>query len=161
LGAKKLLEAKSSQAEAKTPEQKYQDKFNQINPKAPLLKNIIWAFAVGGLICTLGQFILNYFVSMGLDKKSAAGASSAVLIFLSALLTGLGWYDELGKRAGAGSIVPITGFANSIVAPAMEFKREGFVFGVGAKMFVVAGPVLVYGTATAVISGFIYWLIHS
>ena len=156
--AKKLLEAKSS--EAKTPEQKYQDKFNQINPNPPLLKNILWAFAVGGLICTLGQFFINYFVSMGLDKKSAAGAASDVLIFLSALLTGLGWYDEIGKRAGAGSIVPITGFANSIVAPAMEFKREGFVFGVGAKMFVIAGPVLVYGTATAVVTGFIYWLLH-
>jgi stage V sporulation protein AC len=146
--------------ETKTPQQRYQDKFKQINPKPPLAQNIAWAFVVGGLICTLGQFILNYMFSLGLEKKAAAGAASAVLIFFSALLTGLGWYDELGKRAGAGSLVPITGFANSIVAPAMEFKREGFVFGVGAKMFVIAGPVLAYGTMTAVLAGFIYWLIR-
>lgn len=137
----------------------YQDKVNSVKPKPPLLKNIIWAFLVGGLICTLGQFISNIFISWGLPKKDASGAAGAVLIFLSALFTGLGIYDELGRRAGAGSIVPITGFANSIVAPAMEFKREGYVFGIGAKMFVIAGPVLVYGMTTAFIIGLIYWLI--
>ncbi|MDR1702030.1 MAG: stage V sporulation protein AC [Sporomusaceae bacterium] len=147
-----------SDLEQKTPQQRYQDKFDQINPQQPLAKNMAWAFAVGGLICTLGQFILNYFLSLGLPPKAAAGSTSAVLIFFSALLTGLGWYDEIGKRAGAGSIVPITGFANSIVAPALEFKREGFIFGIGAKMFVIAGPVLAYGTMTAVLAGFIYWL---
>lgn len=139
-------------------QQKYQDKFNQINPKPPIVKNIIWAFIVGGLICTFGQYIMNYFVSVGFTKKEAAGPTATVLVFLSALFTGLGIYDELGRRAGAGSIVPITGFANSVVAPAMEFKREGYVFGVGAKMFIVAGPVLVYGMSTAFIIGLIYWL---
>lgn len=141
-------------------EEQYQKKVDQVTPKPPLLKNLLWAFVVGGLICTLGQFILNYFVDLGLSKKDAAGAAGAVLIFLSAFFTGLGVYDELGKRAGAGSIVPITGFANSIVAPAMEFKREGYVFGIGAKMFVIAGPVLVYGMLTAFIIGLLHWLLH-
>lgn len=149
-----MFDSKASKAD----QQKYQDKFEQVKPKTPLLKNLIWAFIVGGLICVLGQFILNYFVSLGLSKKDAGGPTSSVLILLSALLTGLGVYDEIGRRAGAGSVVPITGFANSIVAPALEFKREGYVFGIGAKMFVIAGPVLVYGIATAVLIGFIYWL---
>ncbi|MEN6567361.1 MAG: stage V sporulation protein AC [Veillonellales bacterium] len=139
-------------------QQQFQNKFNQINPKPPILKNITWAFIVGGLICVFGQFIQNYFVGLGFSQKEAAGPTSAVLVFLAAFFTGLGVYDELGKRAGAGSIVPITGFANSIVAPAMEFKREGYIFGVGAKMFVIAGPVLVYGMVTAFIVGLIYWL---
>lgn len=149
-----MFDSKASKAD----QQKYQDKFEQVKPKTPLLKNLIWAFIVGGLICVLGQFILNYFVSLGLSKKDAGGPTSTVLILLSAFLTGLGVYDEIGRRAGAGSVVPITGFANSIVAPALEFKREGYVFGIGAKMFVIAGPVLVYGIATAVLIGFIYWL---
>jgi stage V sporulation protein AC len=149
-----MFDSKISQSE----QQKYQNKFDQLKPKTPLVKNIIWAFVVGGLICMLGQFIMNYFVSLGFTKKEAGGPTSIILIFLSALFTGLGIYDELGRRAGAGSIVPITGFANSIVAPAMEFKREGYVFGIGAKMFIIAGPVLVYGISTAVIIGFIYWL---
>ncbi len=149
-----MFDSKASKAD----QQKYQEKFEQVKPKTPLLKNLIWAFIVGGLICVLGQFILNYFVSLGLSKKDAGGPTSTILILLSALLTGLGVYDEIGRRAGAGSVVPITGFANSIVAPALEFKREGYVFGIGAKMFVIAGPVLVYGIATAVLIGFIYWL---
>lgn len=138
----------------------YQERFNRVKPKPPLVKNALWAFVVGGLICTLGQVILEYFVALGMSKKEAAGPASAVLVFLSALFTGLGVYDELGRRAGAGSIVPITGFANSIVASAMEFKREGYVFGLGAKMFTIAGPVIVYGTVTAFTIGLIYWLIH-
>ncbi|MDF2570740.1 MAG: stage sporulation protein [Sporomusa sp.] len=149
-----MFDSKASQAE----QQKFQEQFEQIKPKPPIIKNVLWAFFVGGLICVLGQFFLNYFVSIGLSKKDAAGPTSILLIFLSALFTGLGIYDELGRRAGAGSIVPITGFANSIVAPAMEFKREGYVFGIGAKMFIIAGPVLVYGISTAVLIGFIYWL---
>ena len=136
---------------------RYEEMFNQVKPKPPLLKNILWAFIVGGLICTLGQFLQNYFIDMGFSKKEAGGPTSVVLIFLAALFTGLGLYDELGKRAGAGSILPITGFANSIVSPAMEFKREGYVFGIGAKMFVIAGPVLVYGMVTSAIIGLIYW----
>lgn len=136
----------------------YEAEYNRIKPKPPLLKNLAWAFVVGGLICTFGQVIQNYFVDLGIAKKEAAAPTAAVLVFLGALFTGLGVYDELGRRAGAGSIVPITGFANSIVAPAMEFKREGYVFGIGAKMFVIAGPVIVYGLVTAVVIGFIYWL---
>lgn len=149
-----MFNSKASQAEQQT----YQEKYEQAKPKTPILKNIVWAFIVGGLICVLGQYIQNYFLSLGISKKDAAGPTSTVLIFLSALFTGFGIYDELGRKAGAGSIVPITGFANSIVAPAMEFKREGYVFGIGAKMFVIAGPVLVYGISTAVLIGFIYWL---
>jgi stage V sporulation protein AC len=149
-----MFDSKVSQTE----QQEYQEKFEQLKPKTPILKNVIWAFIVGGLICMLGQFFMNYFISLGFSSKEAAGPTSVVLIFLSALFTGLGVYDELGRLAGAGSIVPITGFANSIVAPAMEFKREGYVFGIGAKMFIIAGPVLVYGISTAIVIGFIYWL---
>ena len=138
--------------------QRFQDKLNQVKPKPPIAKNLIWAFVVGGLICLLGQFIQDFFLGVGFNKKDAAGPTSAVLVFLGAFFTGIGVYDELGKYAGAGSIVPITGFANSIVAPAMEWKREGYVFGVGAKMFTVAGPVIVYGTITAMVVGFIHWL---
>jgi len=149
-----LFDKKISQAE----QEQFQKKYEQLKPKTPILKNVLWAFVVGGLICMLGQFLINYYISLGFSKKEASGPTSVTLIFLSAFFTGLGIYDELGRRAGAGSIVPITGFANSIVAPAMEFKREGYVFGIGAKMFVIAGPVLVYGISTAILIGFIYWL---
>jgi len=141
-------------------QQAYQQKVDKVKPKPPLLKNLVWAFAVGGLICVLGQFVQNSFIEMGFSKKDAAAPTAVVMVFLGGLFTGLGIYDELGKHAGAGSVVPITGFANSIVSPAMEFKREGYVFGVGAKMFVVAGPVLVYGMVAAFFIGLIYWLIH-
>jgi stage V sporulation protein AC len=110
---------------------------------------------IGGLICTLGQIILNFFMGQGLSKLDAGSATSVVMIFLAALFTGLGWYDVLGKHAGAGSIVPITGFANAIVASAMEYKREGYIFGVGARIFSVAGPTLVFGFAIAVVIGLI------
>ena len=117
-------------------------------------------YIVGGLICTLGQGVLNYFVSQGMSPKEAGGPTAAVMILLGALLTGLGIYDRLGKFAGAGSFGPITGFANSIVAPALEYKREGYVLGVGARMFQIAGPVLVYGMSTAWLVGLVHWLIH-
>ena len=137
----------------------YQKLVDDVSPKPTVVKNVVWAFLVGGLICLLGQMLQNYFMdSFGLEKKEAAQAVVIVIIFMGAFLTGLGVYDEIGKRAGAGSIVPISGFANSIVAPAMEFRREGLVFGVGAKMFVIAGPVIVYGVTAAVIIGVIYWL---
>lgn len=139
-------------------QKQYQDKVDKITPKPPIFKNICWAFCVGGMICVIGQIILDYFLTLGLPEKSASASATIVLVFLGAFFTGIGIYDELGKRAGAGSVVPITGFANSIVAPAMEFKREGYVFGIGAKMFVIAGPVLVYGMVTAFIVGFIYWV---
>jgi len=135
--------------------QEYQDMVDQTKPKPTVVKNCIWAFVVGGLICTLGQVIMNFFSARGLSQVDAGSATAVVLVFLAALFTGLGWYDVLGKRAGAGSIVPITGFANAIVASAMEFKREGYIFGVGARIFSVAGPTLVFGFVVAVVIGLI------
>ncbi len=135
--------------------QEYQDMVDQTKPKPTVVKNCIWAFVVGGLICTLGQVIMNFFSARGLSRVDAGSATAVVLVFLAALFTGLGWYDVLGKRAGAGSIVPITGFANAIVASAMEFKREGYIFGVGARIFSVAGPTLVFGFVVAVVIGLI------
>lgn len=127
--------------------------------KSPWVKNLIWAYCVGGLICMLGQGILTYAKQMGLPKEDAGCVTSMTLIFLSGLLTGLGIFDKIAKHAGAGTIVPITGFANAIVSPAMEFKSEGFILGVGAKMFVIAGPVIVYGICSSIIGGLIYYLI--
>ncbi|MGB7605069.1 MAG: stage V sporulation protein AC [Lutisporaceae bacterium] len=127
-------------------------------PKPKVLSNSIKAFLVGGLICDIGQFITNSLKGMGLPKDAVSTGTSIILVFLGALLTGLGIYDRIGKYGGAGSIVPITGFSNSIVSPAMEFKREGFVFGVGARMFTIAGPVLVYGTTASVLVGIIHYL---
>ncbi|SHH54206.1 stage V sporulation protein AC [Tepidibacter thalassicus] len=135
---------------------KYVDKKS---PKPTYFKNCIWAFVVGGLICDIGQVILNTYIRFGLDKKMASTSTSITLIFLGAFFTGVGVYDILGRRAGAGSIVPITGFSNSIVSPAMEYKREGYVLGVGAKMFTIAGPVLVYGIGSSVILGLIYYFL--
>lgn len=132
----------------------------QYTPKPTIVKNVVRAFAVGGIICAIGQVIINFFVSVGLTRVEASTAATATMIFLGALLTGLGIYDEIGKFGGAGSIVPVTGFSNSIVSPAMEFRREGYVLGVGAKLFTVAGPVLVYGIATSIVVGVIYFLIH-
>jgi len=141
-------------------QEKYKQLTQSLKPKPPLRRNIFWAFVVGGLICTLGQAVLNFFSGQGMSPKEAAAATSAVMIFLGAFFTGLGLYDKLGAFAGAGSIVPITGFANSIVSPAMEFKREGYVLGVGAKMFTVAGPVIVYGTFAAFVVGLIAYLLR-
>jgi len=110
------------------------------------------------LICTIGQLILNGYTALGLDKENASTATAMTLVALSALLTGLSLYDNLAKYAGAGTLVPITGFANSIAAPAVEFKTEGFILGVGAKMFTIAGPVIVYGVSASVVYGLIYWV---
>ena len=129
-----------------------------MSPPSPLGKDCLLAFLVGGAICCLGQVFLNWYGSLGLDKDMAGTGASMSLVALSALFTGLSLYDDLAKHAGAGTLVPITGFANSIAAPAVEFKTEGFVLGVGAKMFTIAGPVLVYGTAASVVYGFIYWI---
>jgi len=144
---------------AVTPEN-YKTLSQQFTPRPTILKNVIRAFVVGGVICVIGQVIINLFVAGGLSSIEASTAATATMIFLGALLTGLGVYDDIGKFAGAGSIVPVTGFANSIVAPAMEFKREGYILGVGAKLFTVAGPVLVYGITTSIVVGIIYYLLH-
>ena len=116
------------------------------------------AFVVGGAICTLGQVLINLYTQFGMEKQDASTAASMSLVVLSALFTGLSLYDNLAKYAGAGTLVPITGFANAIAAPAVEFKTEGFILGVGAKMFTIAGPVIVYGVSASVVYGIIYWI---
>ncbi len=138
-------------------EKEYEEYVKNKVPKPNYLLNCLWAFFVGGVICTIAQFINNLLKNSGLNKTDAGTVTVIIMIFLGAFLTGLGVYDKLGKKAGAGSIVPITGFANSIVSPAMEFKREGYVLGVAAKMFSVAGPVLVYGFGSSVIIGVLYY----
>ena len=127
-------------------------------PKSPMWRDCLNAFWIGGLICVLGQLFLNGYSALGMEKQDAGTAASMTLVALSALLTGLSVYDDIAKYAGAGTLVPITGFANSIAAPAVEFKTEGFVLGVGAKMFTIAGPVLVYSTAAGFLYGLIYWV---
>lgn len=132
----------------------YKQVVDEHTPKNKMLKNCIWAFVFGGAICLLGEVIKNIFVSgFNVPEKDAGSISSVVLVGLSALLTGLGWYDKLGKIGGAGTVVPITGFANSVVSPALEFKREGFILGTAANIFKLAGPVLVYGYLSAFIVG--------
>ncbi len=133
----------------------YGEFVNSKSKPSPLWKNTIWAFFVGGLICTGGQGLLNLYQDLGMNETAAATGVSVTLIFLAALFTGLGWFDKLAKRAGAGTLVPITGFANAMVAPALEFKSEGFVTGVAAKMFIIAGPVLVFGISASVIYGIV------
>ena len=138
----------------------YNDLISQKAQKSPILKNIFFAFIIGGLIWSLGQFILDTSINMGISKDDASTVTSICLILLGAFLTAVNLYSRLGKIAGAGSTIPITGFSNSIVAPAIEFKSEGYILGIGANMFKVAGPVLVYGTTTAVILGFIYYIFN-
>ena len=138
----------------------YNDLISQKAQKSPILKNIFFAFIIGGLICSLGQFIFDTSIKMGISKDDASTVTSICLILLGAFLTAVNLYSRLGKIAGAGSTIPITGFSNSIVAPAIEFKSEGYILGIGANMFKVAGPVLVYGTTTAVILGFIYYIFN-
>ncbi|NLO98238.1 MAG: stage V sporulation protein AC [Peptococcaceae bacterium] len=134
--------------------EEYKELAQKISPKPKVIKNAVLAFIVGGLICSLGQILINIYINyLGMSKVSAQTAGTATLILLGALLTGLGVYDNIVKFGGAGGIVPVTGFANSMVSPALEFKREGYVFGVGGKLFTVAGPILVYGIASSIIVG--------
>ena len=139
-------------------EKEYEKLVKQMSPKSPIWKDCLGAFVIGGLICTLGQVFMNVYDKLGLNKTDAGTATCISLIVLSALLTGLSLYDNIAKFAGAGTLVPITGFANAIAAPAVEFKTEGFVLGVGAKMFTIAGPVIVYGLSAGVVYGLIYWI---
>jgi stage V sporulation protein AC len=127
-------------------------------PKSPMWRDCLNAFWIGGLICVLGQLAMNGYLALGLEEKDASTAASMSLVALSALLTGLSLYDDIAKHAGAGTLVPITGFANAIAAPAVEFRTEGFILGVGAKMFTIAGPVIVYGVSASVVYGLIYWI---
>lgn len=136
----------------------YQDYVDQKSPNSPIIKNCFNAFWVGGLICSIGQIILDICKNNGMDIEMSGTIVSIILIGISALLTGINVFNRIGKFAGAGSLVPITGFANSIVSPAMEYKSEGYVMGVGGKMFTVAGPVLVYGISTSIIVGILYFI---
>lgn len=133
--------------------EEYREYARQRAPRSAVKQNALRAFLVGGLICCLGQFLLGAYAALGLDKENAGTAASITLVFLSALLTGLGVYDRLAKLGGAGTLVPITGFANAVAAPALEFKTEGFVAGTAAKMFVIAGPVLVFGVGASIVYG--------
>ncbi len=135
--------------------QEYSDYVDKKSPNSPILKNCFNAFWVGGLICTIGQFIMDFCKYKGMDETGASTVVSITLIAISAILTGLNIFNKIGKFAGAGSLIPITGFANSIVSPAIEYKSEGYVMGVGGKMFTVAGPVLVFGISASVIIGII------
>ena len=140
-------------------EREYGKMVDELCPQSPMWRDCLNAFWIGGLICTVGQFFLNWYGKIGLEKDLAGTAASMTLVALSALLTGLSLYDDIAKHAGAGTLVPITGFANAVAAPAVEFKTEGFILGVGAKMFTIAGPVIVYGVSASVVYGIIYWLI--
>lgn len=130
-----------------------------LDPPTKHFKNCLSAFGVGGLICTIGQFLRYMLEFAGLSGDELAGAVSVILIFFGCLLTGLGVYDRIGRHAGAGSIVPITGFANSVASPALEFRTEGYIYGTAAKMFTVAGAIIVYGVFSGVIVGIIYYFI--
>ena len=139
-------------------EKEYAQLVKEMMTPSPIRKDCFNSFLIGGLICVIGQFFVNRYKALGLDQEMAGTAASMTLVALSALLTGLSVYDNIAKYAGAGTLVPITGFANAIAAPAVEFKTEGFVLGVGAKMFTIAGPVIVYGVSASVVYGFLYWL---
>ena len=143
----------------KMTNEEYQKYVDKKTPNSTLLKDIVLAFLVGGLICIIGQLIFDGYSRLDMSEDIARMGTSATLIFLGAFLTGIGVYDRIAKFAGAGTIVPITGFSNSIVSPAMEFKSEGMVLGLAAKMFVIAGPVLVYGIIASVLAGVVYFIL--
>ena len=140
-----------------TPEE-YDKLAKKASPPSPFAKNFALAFLIGGLICTLGECFLLLYQRLGLDTETASTVTSVTLVFLSVLLTGLGVYDKLAKVGGAGTLVPITGFANAVASPSIEFKSEGLVLGLAAKMFLIAGPVIVYGTAASVLYGLVIYL---
>ena len=136
----------------------YQQYVKEKAPKSPIVKDTIFAFVIGGIICVIGQLIMNGYLAAGLNKEDAGTATSCTLVLISALLTGLNLYNKLGRFGGAGTLVPITGFANAVVSPAIDFKSEGFITGMAAKMFTVAGPVIVFGTLSSVVYGVILML---
>ena len=142
-------------------QKQYQDYVKQVTPTHSLPVQMARAFLVGGLICVLGQAILNYAAAAGLDQKTAGSFCSLILVLISVILTGMNVYPSITKWGGAGALVPITGFANSVAAPAIEFKKEGQVFGIGCKIFTIAGPVILYGIFTSWLLGLIYWLLKS
>ena len=139
-------------------EKQYDQLVKELSPNSPAWRDCLWAFCVGGGICVLGQFFINWYQKLGLEKQEASCAASMTLVAIAALLTGLSLFDNIAKHAGAGTLVPITGFANAIAAPAVEFQTEGRILGTAAKMFTIAGPVIVYGVSASVAYGLIYWL---
>ncbi|HEY8420851.1 MAG TPA: stage V sporulation protein AC [Thermoclostridium sp.] len=145
--------------EQKRTKEEYKKWSQELAPRTPKARNLIMAFFIGGIICTIGQLILKALLNTGLSKDDASSLTTLFMIFIGAFLTGLNVYDDIGRIGGAGAAIPVTGFANSIVSPAMEYKREGYVMGVGARMFLIAGPVLVYGIISSIIVGIIYYLI--
>lgn len=142
----------------KTSQKQYEAMWKESSPRSSYGKDFIIAFVVGGLICVLGQALNELYAYLGADKQTAGTLVSITLIALSALFTGIGLYDRLARHAGAGTLVPITGFANAVVSPALEFKTEGFVFGTASKMFIIAGPVIVWGVGASVLAGVIYYI---
>lgn len=144
----------------KLSKQEYGELVKELSPNSPMGKDLLNAFLIGGTICTIGQVVMNVWKGFGLGTEDAGTATCITMVFLGAVLTALSLYDNLAKHAGAGTLVPITGFSNAVVSPAIEFKSEGFVLGMAAKMFTIAGPVIVYGVLTSVIYGLIYWLIQ-
>ncbi len=141
-------------------DKEYDKLVKEASPNSPIFKNCLRAFISGGIICCIGQFLTNIFASFGIVAESRNMLVSVILIGAASFLTGLGWYSKIGKFCGAGSIVPITGFSNSVTAPAVEFKKEGYVLGLGAKIFTVAGPVILYGTLTSILVGIIYYFVR-
>ena len=139
--------------------QQYQQLVDEVSPKSRIFVNCFKAFVVGGVICDIGQFFLNTYKSMGMDKDAAGSYTAITLVFLGVLFTGIGWYGKLGKHGGAGSAVPITGFANAVAAPAIEYKNEGMVLGMAAKMFSLAGPVIAYGTLASILVGLFHYFL--
>ena len=139
-------------------EKQYARLVKELSPASPIKKDCFNAFWIGGTICLIGQLLQNGYLALGLEKDQAGTYTSMTLVALSALLTGLSLYDDIARYAGAGTLVPITGFANAIAAPAVEFKTEGFILGTAAKMFTIAGPVIVYGVSASVVYGLIYWI---
>lgn len=137
---------------------KYKKMTEKASPPSPKIKDFIWAYFVGGLICVIGQLFLELYKYLDLPEKVVKMAVPSTIVFLAALITGIGWFDKIAKHAGAGTLVPISGFSNAVVSPAVEFKSEGFVLGVGANMFKIAGPVIVYGTVASVVYGIFYWI---
>ncbi|KLU74155.1 MAG: hypothetical protein RHS_0250 [Robinsoniella sp. RHS] len=140
--------------------QQYNDYVKKVTPTHNLWANMAKAFLVGGIICVIGQFILNYASNMGLDKETAGSWCSMLLVLISVILTGFNIYPKIAKFGGAGTLVPITGFANSVAAPAIEFQKEGQVFGIGCKIFTIAGPVILYGVFTSWALGLIYYILR-
>ena len=144
----------------KITQKEYADILKEVSPDSPLGSDMLKAFVVGGIICTIGQCFLNFYMKILQERDLASTATSISLIFIAAALTACNVFDRLAKFAGAGTLVPITGFSNAVVSPAMEYKTEGYILGVGSKMFVIAGPVIVYGTASSVIAGLIWMIIR-